>query len=224
MKREPYYMVDIETTGTDKDDDEILQIAVVPIQFEADGRGNKFWLPTYHEPFNRKVYSDRQPTSEFAKKHMTKLYAECNALNPERDDIGSVSEHLRIWLHGEENYTKHHQDPKFFMGWNASNFDLEFLFRKGALHPTYYLDLDGKGEKLYGDAHYRVYEQTGAIEFMLDITGLSRKVLMDLALEMCPDHVKIKNANLSHDAVDDCYYQINLMNGLLELGRRGWKK
>lgn len=246
-KRETYYMIDIETTGTDKDSDDVLEIAIVPIELRggywqralsADYRRalesqnllgaisfmvERNSISKLAENFHRKVFCSRQPETDFAKKHMTKLYAECNALNPERDDLGSVSEHLRVWLHGKENYLNKDQEPKFFMGWNASNFDLEFLFRKGVMVSSYYVK-EGDKEVLKGDAHYRVYEQTGAIEFLMDVTGLDRKALMSLAEAMIPEEVKLKlPEGKEHDALYDCYSQINMMNGLIALGRSGFK-
>lgn len=217
MKRETYYMLDIETTGVDKDADDVLEIGIVEIRRNAAGH---YWLPTGRE-FHRKVYSPRQPETVFAKEHMAQLYAECNLLNPERDDIGSVGEHLRHWLGGEEEYLLEHRIPRFFMGWNASNFDLEFLFRVGALRPSYYNLEDGK-EVLRGDAHYRVYEQTGAIEFLIDVTGLSRDTIMKLAEDMSPFNLVLPEGK-QHDAIYDCYSQINMMNGLIALGRSGFK-
>jgi hypothetical protein len=109
------------------------------------------------------------------------------------------------------------------MGWNASNFDLEFMFDKGMLTRSHYREQNGK-EVLCGDAHYRVYEQTGTIEFLMDVTGLGRKVLLDLALDMVPAPVRLPVEGISHNALDDCYYQINMMNGLIALGRSGFRK
>lgn len=222
MKREIYHMIDIETTGTNKETDDILEIAIVKIQRDES---SGFWGLCLGQDFHRKVFSSRQPENKFAKENMSKLYDECNKLNPERDDIGSVSEHLRVWLHGEENYGKAHQDPKYFMGWNASNFDLEFMFKKGVMSPTYYIYCeDKKKEVLYGDAHYRVYEQTGAIEFLIDVTGFSRNTIMKMAEDMIPPQYKLSlPEGKLHDALYDCYSQINMMNGLIALGKKGFK-
>lgn len=217
MNRETYYMIDIETTGVDKETDDVLEIALVPIQF-LDG----YWH-VMGEVFKRRVYSNRRPQNKFAVEHMTPLYDACNALNPIKDGIRHITEELKHYLHGEGSYVNEpHQTPKFFMGWNASNFDLEFLFRKGVLTPSYY-NLEGDKEVLRGDVHYRVYEQTGAIEFMIDVTGLTRKSLMDLVIQMVPADVKLQNEGISHDGLDDCYYQINMMNGLIALARSGFK-
>lgn len=219
--RETYYMIDIETTGTNIKEDSILEIAIVPIVRGVDG----YWGLTDQAAFHRKIFYAGVPETVFAKQHMSKLYAECNALNPERDDIGSVSEHLRVWLHGQENYLKIHQEPKYFMGWNASSFDLEFCFARELMVPSYYAPNKEGKETLCGDAHYRVYEQTGAIEFLVDVTGFSRKTVLAMAEEMIPDHVRLKlPEGKLHDALYDCYSQINMMNGLIALGKKGLKK
>ena len=217
MNRELYHMIDIETTGVDKDNDDILEIAIV--QIKRNGCG--FWELTSKENFHRKIYSDKKPETEFAKKYMVALYDECNHLNPERDDVGSVSESLRVWLHGEENYNREYQEPKFFMGWNASNFDLEFCFKKGLLEPSRYELLIGK-EELVGDAHYRVYEQTGAIEYICDVRGWGRKTIMSMCEDILdnnpPWKLTLPEGKL-HNALYDCYSQINMMNALIHIGR-----
>lgn len=215
--RETYYMVDIETTGTNKETDDILEIAMVPVQF-LDG----YWVPT-GSTFHRKLFSDRQPETQFAKKHMAKLYEECNALNPNDHGIISTYTHIRAYLHQNAHTDVIHQECKYFMGWNASNFDLEFLFKKNLMRPSYYVEIDGK-EVLKGDAHYRVYEQTGSIEFLVDVTGMDRKLLLSLAEAMIPADVKLTlPEGKQHDALYDCYSQINMMNGLIALGRSGFK-
>lgn len=213
-KQDQHYMLDIETTGVDKDNDEILQVACISLDFIAG-----FWRA--RDIYKKKLHSKRQPESEFAKKHMSKLYAECNEI-PETENLYLLSVGLRRFIHRGTYAWNEAPTPKFFMGWNASNFDLEFLFRKKVLTPSFYHLKDGK-EVLGGDAHYRVYEQTGAIQLLSDSTGLSRKVLLDLALEMVPEEVRLPVESMSHDAEDDCKYQINMMNGLIALARSGFK-
>lgn len=214
MTREIYHMIDIETTGVDKKKDSILEIGVVQIQRNKKG----FWELTGKPDFHSLVYYPGKPKTDFAKKHMVDLYKKCNDTKVPWKT--SVTRALKLWLHGEEAKLKHRK-PKCFMGWNASNFDLEFLFAEGFLTPSSYAKIKGK-EELVGDAHYRVYEQTGAIEYLCDKTGLSRKSIMS----MCDDFISEKPhwyiptpEGKLHDALYDCYSQINMMNALIHIGR-----
>lgn len=214
MAREIYHMIDIETTGVDKKKDSVLEIAVVQIQRNKRG----FWELTGKPDFHSLVYYSGKPKSDFAKKHMAELYKKCN--DTKLPGNSKIIKDLGLWLHGEEAKRKH-RTPKFFMGWNASNFDLEFLFAHRFLTPSTYAKVKGK-EVLKGDAHYRVYEQTGAIEYLCDKTGLSRKTIMSMCDDVIaerPDWILPLPEGKQHDALHDCYSQINMMNALIHLGR-----
>jgi len=219
MKRENYVMVDIETTGTNKETDDILEIAMVEITRNDKG----FWVPT-SRAFHRRVFSERQPENDFAKREMAALYAECNKLDPLLDGQDAVTSGVKEFLHGPGWELEAHFEPKFFIGWNASNFDLEFLFKKDVMTPSYYVMDEKKGkEVLKGDAHYRVYEQTGAIEYLSDVTGLDRWTLLKVAETCIPKEYELElPKGKKHDALVDCYSQINMMNGLIALGRKAF--
>lgn len=214
LAREPHYMIDIETTGVNQETDDILEIAMVRIEFGGD-----YWHRT-GDQFSMRLHSKRQPESDFAKKHMKDLYAACNAL-PETENLEKAADVVRQFIHNGPWGT--HMEPKFFMGWNASNFDMPFMFKKGLLTPSFYAEgYDGK-EKLYGDAHYRIYEQTGSVQVLCDITGLDRKSIEVVAMDLNPTSIELPKGK-EHDALYDCYKQIIMQNGLIKIARMGIRR
>lgn len=209
---EKHFMVDIETTGVQRGQDEILQIAAVEIEFK------EYWHPT-GRVFNQFVHSTKQPHSEFAKKHMGPIYKAANETSPDQD-ITFVGMDFRAFIH----FFPRAVTPKYFMGWNASNFDLPFLFDYKVMTPSYYeLNPETGKEELKGDAHYRVYEQTGFLQGVADITGLSRNTLITLAKDLNPTGQDLPPGK-SHDALYDCYQQIIMQNGLIKIGRMALRK
>jgi DNA polymerase III epsilon subunit-like protein len=217
MKRELHYMIDIETTGVERGKDKILQVGAVEIELRSG-----FWYPTGRE-FERTLHYAGQPENEFAKKHMSALYAKCNAMHPAAANYEVVGKELRRFIHTEgSQYLSDFPEPKFFIGWNASNFDMPFLFDAGMLTPSYYKAFDGK-ERLCGDAHYRIYEQTGSVQLISDMTGLDRKTIETLAMDLNPTNTELPKGK-EHDALYDCYKQIILQNGLIKIGRMGIMK
>ena len=220
-------MIDIETTGTNKDTDDVLEIGIVPITLDDDG----FWETGIRDYNNEVVpwdihltlHSKRQPTNIFAIEHMGKLYKKCNE-QPESQDYSWATDKIRNFIHAEGAVIPYPHRPKFFMGWNASNFDCEFLIQKGILEGSKYVEIDGK-EVLTGDIHYRIYEQTGALNLLLNSTGLSKKSLFALGGDLIPEHIKCElPLGKKHDALYDCYEQINTMNGMIAIAKKGWIK
>jgi hypothetical protein len=205
---EKHFMIDIETTGVDQETDDILQVALVEIEYKYP-----YWHLTGRS-YQSLIHSKRQPESDFAKKHMADLYKACNEA-PEELNLNFVSEEIYRFIHlGDKTMS-----PKFFMGWNASNFDMPFMFKRGLLTPSFYKRVDGK-EVLMGDAHYRIYEQTGALNIIQNITGLKNDTIKKLAEDLNPTKIVLPKGK-SHDALYDCYWQIIMMNGLIEIGRKG---
>lgn len=212
MEREKHYMIDIETTGVNQETDDILEVALVEIEMREG-----YWHRTGRE-LSRVLHNKRQPESDFAKKHMSKLYALCNEV-PEWNNLENTADAVRAFIH--DGYYGTHMTPKFFIGWNASNFDMPFMFKKGLLTPSFYDKNPETGkEQLYGDAHYRIYEQTGSVQALSDITGLDRKTLEVLAADLNPTSLKLPKGK-EHDALYDCYKQIIMQNGLIKIGRMG---
>lgn len=209
--KENHYMIDIESTGVNQQSDEILEIALVQIEYKYP-----FWIPT-GKFYHRVLHYAGQPVTPFAKQHMKELYKKCNDTDPQFN-YELVGKEIRAFLHG----TTELQLPKLFMGWNASNFDVPFMFTKGLLTPSFYVEIDGK-EELRGDVHYRIYEQTGSLQVISDMSGLDRKTLELLAKDVNPVPIELPKGK-SHDALYDCYSQINMQNGLIQIGRLGIKK
>lgn len=210
---EKHYMIDIETTGVDKLKDSILEIGVVEIDRAQD---DPYWHLT-GRVFHKILHYSGEPESVFAKKHMADLYKKCNEVQTHIDYANACTD-LTLFIHEGSDFG----DPKFFMGWNASNFDIPFLFAKKILGPSYYEKISETKEKLRGDVHYRIYEQTGALNYVLNMTGLNKKAIMALASTLDPTGITLPEGKY-HDALYDCYSQIVMMNGLIAIGRHGFK-
>ena len=216
-----HYMIDIETTGVNKETDDVLEIGIVPIELNDEGYWEVELELARHElrQLHLILHNKRQPENLFAKEHMSELYKKCND-KPEGMNYMWAKDQIRDFIHGN---TRDDNEPKFFMGWNASNFDCEFLIKKGILDGSRYVEVDGK-DTIQGDIHYRIYEQTGALNLLLNSTGFSKKTLFALGNDLIPEDVKLDlPKGKKHDALYDCYSQINMMNGMIALYKRGWK-
>ncbi len=201
-----HYMIDIETTGTDLKKDEVLEIALVEIRYK-----HPYWYPT-GRVFHKTLHYSGKPQTAFAKKYMKKLYSRCNSISPDVN-YKTVAKELKSFLHSNED-----ESPKFFMGWNASGFDLPFMYEKGLLERSYHAQLEDGSEELRGDVHYRVYEQTGALNMVMNMTGKTRKEVLKMSDGLNPTNTPLP-AGKSHDALYDCYKQIINLNGQIKLGR-----
>jgi DNA polymerase III epsilon subunit-like protein len=217
---EKHFMIDIETTGTDKIKDSILEVAMLELEYKYP-----YWYPT-GRTYQSLVHYPGQPETPFAKQHMVDLYGRCNNTSP-AVNLELVSKEMREFLHHKEAATApsgwkiipEDVKPKFFIGWNASGFDLPFVAAKGLLIPSFY-QIVGNKEEIRGDIHYRVYEQTGALNVICNITGLDRKTIQILATDLNPTDIKLPPGK-AHDALHDCYSQLIMINGLIEIGRKG---
>jgi len=202
-------MLDIEATGTNFKKDKILEVALVELRYQYP-----FWSWTGNI-YNSKIHYPGQPETIFAKEKMAELYKKCNELPPSRN-YDCVSKEMKAYLHAKNS------DPKMIMGLNASTYDVPFIFEAGLLSPASHVD-DGTGkEKLVGDVHYRIFEMTGAINLIECTTGFSKDTIKNIALEINPMKLEQPKGK-EHDALFDCYKQVNLMNGLIELSRRGYR-
>lgn len=222
-----HFMVDVETTGTVRGEDKILEIALVELEWRDKGYGY-YWHPTGRR-YSTLVHYDGQPKTLFAQQHMARLYELCNAVDPSRN-VETIREEIYNFIHAETYVwngnpfipSREEAKPKFFMGWNASNFDLPMLFAENYLTPCYYVKVGDK-EELRGDVHYRIYEQTGSLNILRNITGFSNETLKAMAVELDPTGLTLPEGKI-HDALYDCCWQIKMQNGLIALGRRGWVK
>lgn len=209
MKYPKHFMIDIETTGTDKHIDSILQVGCVEIEFKYP-----YWELTGRE-FVRTLHYAGKPENAFAKKFMSELYNKCNETD-KKENCQSLAFDLRKFIH------KENQEPRYFMGWNASGFDLPFLFDNKILTPSFYVEENGKQE-MKGDVHYRIYEQTGSLQLLCNVTGLDSKTIQQIAKDLNPTNISMPNGKL-HDALFDCYNQIMMQNGMIALARSGFKR
>lgn len=198
-------MIDIETTGVDKQKDDILQVGMVKCKVMENGH-----LTSNGETFCETIHSKRTPSDYFAKKYMSGLYERCNSTNTSYD-YKYVSSLMKEFIHSDG------EEPKFFIGLNASGFDLPFCFEKGLLTPSSYVDTDD-GQKIVGDVHYRVDEMTGLRLACEKVTGLSWKTIGSLADDISGF---IQDENKDHDALYDCHKQIKFHNALIDILKSG---
>lgn len=191
------FMLDIETTGVDPLKEEVMQIAIIEMTYEQ-GLWQKGKI------FNFYQHTDRKPESKFHKDHMMEIFAKCNAapyVEPEkvREQIIQFCESCGVKSPGI-----------YFCGWNAGIFDLPFLAHHKYLFPARY-----EGDRLVGDCHYRVYEISGALQFVANVRGGNEtNPLIKEALKNAP-----KLVGSRHDALFDCERQLSILNGLIQLMR-----
>jgi DNA polymerase III epsilon subunit-like protein len=202
-----FFMVDLEATGVAIGHDRVLEIGVVEC-VKHDG----YWTPGL--TYRRALHYSGQPRSQFAREHMAALYAECN-VTPEiepglvRQDLVEFFKSCGQVGHGV-----------ILGGWNASNFDVPMLNAAGyLLAPGYVTDADGVDHQV-GDHHYRIYEIGGAISVVEDALAFDRGELIKRAETLGRMRTSVP-AGKDHDALYDCYKQLAILNGLIELARRG---
>jgi len=206
---EQMFMLDIESTGVDKDRDDIIEIGIIEMF-----KHGYYWLLTGKQ-IRLVLHTDKQPESAFSKENMSNLFKEANEapmLSPQQ--VRSKLLEFFEWCGctGAKDV--------FFCGWNAGMFDVPFLVKKGYLHESGY-DLDPNDSSkdiITGDFHYRIYELAGAIQLMSDILEFSPTLVREMAEESCPTgHLP---EGQRHDAIYDCFRQVNILNGLIKLGRQ----
>lgn len=190
-------MLDIETTGVDPKKEEVLQIAIIEMNF-IGGQWEK------GKSFNYFQHTSRKPTTKFAIDHMKEIYAKCNqaaALPP-------AEVRAKILAFFEECGA---QAPNIFLaGWNAGIFDVPFLEYHGYLVPAKY-----ENDKLVGDCHYRIYEISGALNLVANVRGNNEiNSILKEAQKMSP-----KLEGNRHDAIFDCERQLHILNALIKMMR-----
>lgn len=192
------FMIDIESTGVDIILDDILEIAIVQMDWVAG-----YWSPGVH--YQTYVHCSKEPESEFAKKHMVEVYRQANRAEkrPARYIRNEIVDFLDIVCHRKGH-------DVIFCGWNLQ-FDLGMLHQNNMLQrPGIVNDLN------VGDHHYRTYEMSGAISLACDVTGLSREDLIAEAAQAYPMDLP---DGKEHQALFDCYKQIKTLNGVIRLVR-----
>jgi len=207
---EKHFMVDIESTGVDIERDEILQVGILEVTWAG-----RQWEPGRNLEFL--IRSERQPESAFAKEHMADLYRRCNEVKPESRSA-MRNRILGFFLEcGAKNVNE-----TYLMGWNASNFDVPFLVAWQLLRPSRYETQPDGTDKMVGDFHYRIYEIGGAVSLVQNLLNApDRNGLLERARAAFPIPPEQMPAGKPHDALYDCYSQLQLLNGLLCLARVG---
>lgn len=206
---EKHFMLDIESTGIEPKEEDLLQVGILELDY-----ANGFWQPG--RSFEETQFTERKPTSSFAKEHMTALYEKCNNTQPMLVETFRA----KILAFFEECGAK--TPDVYLMGWNASNFDVPFLIEKGYLRPSKYEPgPDGKDVRV-GDFHYRIYEIGGAVSLVQNALnyadrGTLLKDAEELGQKFGPTF--ILPAGKEHDALYDCWKQTRLLNGLIYLAR-----
>lgn len=223
------FMVDIETTGVSKETDDILELAVLELQWPREH--SLFWVPaSFYQTY---IYTDRQPENAFARREMQELYDHCNSLDPSLN-YGSCREGLISYFDG---IGVKRPFGVQFMGNAAANFDVPFMIEKDVIKGCYYEQdpKDPTKEHPRGDCHYRVHDQQGGIDLATKVTGIQcRSELSTLcrkygrqvidcaefekdALNQCyGSTLKAK----AHRALFDCFDQMHMENGLIQFLRR----
>lgn len=197
-----YFMLDIETMGTNPKSDDIIQIAILEVLRQKDG--------TYQagNAFCRTLHTSQKPTNDWVANQHRKLLQECRRTPPTtpekiRAEILSFFE----WCGAEK--------PVKFIGLNLMSLDIPFLVEKGILEaPTV-----DRLNRLNGDFHYRIYELRGGFNLAEDVTGLSGKELFEAAERLAPDVTMPEGR--AHEALFDCYKQLKTLNGLIRLLKVG---
>ena len=210
MANKRYVMLDIETTGVDQEKDSILQIGLLEVELV-----NGEYVPGHSLQFE--LGYPGKPENDFAKKNMVALYAKCNKLPV----LGSRNYRDRILAF----FTAIGMKPEDveIMGLNASTFDLPFVQKRGILRPSGYFTLPNGSEIRVGDTHYRMYELTSAIKFAMDVTGLDEEKVKAEAYRYAAGvsyRTEYEEKGKKHEALYDCYHQLKVLNGLLQLVRR----
>lgn len=198
------FMIDIESTGVSFDDDCILEIGILEMDF-VDG----FWRGG--REFQTYLRYLGVPESEFAKKHLVEVYKAANYAPIRRSD-----EIRNSILNFFKSCGKVGHEV-LLCGWNASNFDIPMLHAKGYLNPPgYETGPDGKDTKV-GDHHYRIYEIGGAVQLTCDTLGLDYDYVCKTAKDAW---TTVAPKGKEHDALFDCYKQLAILNGLIKMVRK----
>ncbi|MCO5142630.1 MAG: exonuclease domain-containing protein [Oligoflexia bacterium] len=191
------FMIDIETSGVDPQTEEVLQIAIIEMNFI-----HGYWEKG--KVFDLFLHTDRQPTTKFALLHMVDIYKKCN----EAPKITKEEVRKKILDFCESCGVL---PPNiFFAGWNAGIFDIPFLAHHEYLLPAKYID-----DKLVGDCHYRIYEISGALQLIANVKGHNEiNTILKEAQKMSP-----KLEGFRHNALYDCERQMHIINALIRMIR-----
>lgn len=191
------FMIDIETTGVDPRKEEVLQIALIEMNFLGG-----YWEKG--KTFNFFQHTPKPPTTKFALDHMKEIYEKCNK--------APFVEPAKVRKMIVDFCIECGANPPniFFAGWNAGIFDIPFLEHHGYLVTAKY-----ENDKLVGDSHYRVYEISGALNLVANVRGNNEiNAVLKEAQKLAPKHEGNR-----HDALFDCERQMHILNSLIRMMR-----
>lgn len=206
--KEVLFMTDLETTGVDPKETEILEIASVAVDFDG-------FSMTPIKDFHRFIHTktEANPNDEFVVKHQSELYKKCNSL-PESQNLERVRSEFKDFINEfcpKQDPLKVYTLPQF-CGQNFSIFDAPYLVHNDFLKAGH---KDSNG-KIFSYFNYRSLElQTFSIvfakrfgfktvgEFMSHVASLDKKTIL-------PE-------GNAHTALYDCYNQIKFFNGMMSL-------
>lgn len=179
-------MTDLEMTGVNCFRDEILQIAMVKCVLDI----KTLQYRPYGDTFNIHLHSDLRPTKTFHHEHLTEAYALSN-----ESTIGLLDARRMVRAFLEQD------------GWlglpisgDCVTTDLMFLVQNKIVDLG---DYDEKDNQIEGTFDYRI----------LDINPISRQMR---SLGCRPFH-EVQTAKLRpHDALNDCFNQIEELNYYLK--------
>lgn len=197
MNPNKLFMLDIETTGIDPACEEILQIAVIEMNF-IGGLWEK------GKTFNFFQNTKRTPDTKFAQEHMKEIYDKCQ----KSPAVPATEVRKKLMAFFEECGAK---APNIFLcGWNAGIFDVPFMATHGYLSPAKYVN-----DQLLGDCHYRIYEISGALNLVANVRGNNE---INLVLKEAQKKSPKLEGN-RHDALFDCERQMHILNALIQMVR-----
>lgn len=205
------FMLDIETTGLDKKHDDVLEIAMLRLEYEGG-----LFVPNNHHCI---ILPTQKEPSEFAKKSpaQLELYEKCHNLDQrvrslvdQSDPVNAVPEELDFCAATVRGHVVAFLGPKArIVGINVTTFDLPFLAAKDYLRES--------------DYHYQVFDMTGIIELILRVERLpddraTRDALKNRAKELGANTVGMPEGG-AHTGVFDCYDQVRELNGYILAAR-----
>lgn len=197
-----YFVTDCETTGTDPESDDVLQIAFLEVEFDGE-----YWVPG--KEFEEFIHTKKEPDYDWAKENLSDVYKK--AQTSKKTKYGEVHRDII------EFFKKCGASlPVNLIGYNITVFDLNFYESKGLLKKLS-RDKEDK-EKKVGDYHYRVYEMAGVIEFAENFFLENRNEIVKRAINIDKTIVLPSGRN-SHDALYDCYQNIKVLNGIIKMFR-----
>ncbi len=195
-----HFMLDIESMGTDFDSDDIIQIALLELNRNADG--------TYKpgDAFCRTLHTSQKPKNDWIANTHKDLLPVCKrtprlSAYQVRGEILSFFKSCGV------------VGPAMIMGLNATTFDVPYLVHKGYLQKP----VQNASGKLVGDYHYRIYELKGAYNLAQDVLTMENNAMFEKAAKYAPE-IELPTGG-KHEALYDCYSQLKTLNGLIRILR-----